>query len=255
VPNGITIRREVARQVDPEESVWIKFYARLAGYVILVVGVLVYSAAKLLKADTYPIWSVINTIVLVTHFPLLYLQLPGNISLFMKEFLSVLRLRDLQIERLLLWWGVTDEFDPAFIADRGHNIYFEQLGYNSRYVIRNCALILCLLAVWAVFCVTAFVFERIRSWRTRGRRIMEKPTFQINGRVKMYRSNLFHVAVQGFTRILQVAFLQVFIFVLVNFGEFSEESKLSKASKWTSIALIVVYALFFLFLVVYRLFL
>ena len=125
VPNGVTIRREVVRQVDPEESVWIKFYARLAGYGVLALFVLVYAAAKRLKADTYPIWSVVNTLVLVTHFPLLYLQLPGNISLWMKEFLGVLRLEDIGIERLLVWWGVTDEFDPALLADRGHNIYFE----------------------------------------------------------------------------------------------------------------------------------
>ena len=107
MPNGVTIKREVVRQVDPEESAWIKLYARIAGYVILVVGVLVYAAAKHLKADTYPIWSVVNTLALVTHFPLLYLQLPGNISLFMKEFLGVLRFRDLQIERLLFWSGIT----------------------------------------------------------------------------------------------------------------------------------------------------
>ena len=251
MPNGVTIRREVVRQVDPEESAWIKFYARLSGYVVLVVSVLVYLAAKVLMADTYPIWSVINMLVLVTHFPLLYLQLPGNLSLFMKEFLGVLRLQDLKIdERLLHYWSITDEFDPAWIADSGHNIYFEQLGYNSRYVVRNCTLILCLLALWAAFCVITFLYEQVRFWLTPT--VMEKATFQLNGRVKMYKANSFHIAVQGFTRILQIAFIEVMIFVLVNFSEFSGDSKLSRVSRLVSIVLIVVYALFFLSYPIYR---
>lgn len=207
VPNGVTIRREVVRQVDPAESAWIIFAARACGYGILAAFVLLGTSAKMLRADTYPVWSVVNTLMLVTHFPLLYLQLPGSISLWMKEFLAVLRLQDLQIERLLFWWGVTGEYDPAWLADRGHNIYFEQLGYNSRYVVRNCAVILCLLALSAAACVIAFIVERIRGCRDKSKRGLGKASFQVNGRVKMYRPDLFHLAVQGFTRILQVAFL------------------------------------------------
>ena len=122
-------------------------------------------------------------------------------------------------------------------------------------MVRNCAPILCLLALWAVFCVVTLTVERIRSCCRRGRPVEEKATFAINGRVKVYKSNLFHIAVQGFTRILQVAFVQVLIFVLVNFSEFSGESKLSRVSKIASIVLIVVYTLFFLSYPVYRLFL
>ena len=84
-----------------------------------------FLVAHLINADTYPVWSVVNMLTIITHFPLLYLQLPGAITLFMKEFLSVLRLQDLQPQRIWFYYGITSEFDKAYLVDRGYNIYFE----------------------------------------------------------------------------------------------------------------------------------
>lgn len=217
---------------------------------MFIVGAYTYS-------DTYPIWAVVNMLVLVTHFPLLYLQLPGGISLFMKEFLSVLRLQDLKLEKLLWMWGVTGDLDPAYIRDKGMNIYFEQLGYNSRYILRNCPAILILLAVWTVFCLFAYVIEfaKNRDSIRKGRLVDEKASFGINGRVKQYRSNYFHIAIQGLTRIMQVSFVELFLFALVNMDDFNGETKLAKWSKYTIIILAVAYTLFFLAYPVYRIFL
>ena len=98
VPNGFTIRKEVVRQVDPAESDRIVRFARILGYFVLIMLVFLLVVATVTKSDTYPIWACVNMLILVTHFPLLYLQLPGGISLFMKEFLNVLRLQDLQLQ-------------------------------------------------------------------------------------------------------------------------------------------------------------
>lgn len=258
VPNGVTIKKAVVRQVNPEESARLKRFARAVGYTVIVSLVVMFIVGQYSHSDSYPIWAVVNMLLLVTHFPLLYLQLPGGISLFMKEFLSVLRLQDLRLERLLWAWGITHDVDPALIKDAGHNIYFEQLGYNSRYIVRNCPLILCLLALWTVFCLLAYVveFAKNRDSIRKGRLVDEKPSFGINGRVKQYRSNYFHTAVQGWTRVMQVGFAELFLFGLVNVqGEFSGDSPLSKFSKNTCIVLMVAYALFFLAYPVYRLFL
>lgn len=175
----------------------------------------------------------------------------------MKEFLSVLRLQDLQLEKLLWYWNVTDDLDPAYIKDSGHNIYFEQLGYNSRYIVRNCPLILLLLSLWTVFCILAYALEffKNRDSIRKGRLVDEKPSFGINGRVKQYRSNYFHIAVQGLTRIMQVAFVELFLFGLVNLGEFKGDSKLSHMSKVTCWVVAVAYTLFFLAYPFYRAFL
>ena len=78
--------------MDPEESVRLVRFARALGYAVLISLIIMFITAHVLKSDTYPLWSVVNMLILVTHFPLLYLQLPGGVSLFVKEFLSVLRL-------------------------------------------------------------------------------------------------------------------------------------------------------------------
>jgi len=257
VPNGVTIKKAVVRQVNPDESDRLKRFARILGYTIIVSLVIMFCIGQYTYSDTYPVWAVVNTLLLATHFPLLYLQLPGGISLFMKEFLSVLRLQDLQLERILWYWEITNDLDPAFIKDSGHNIYFEQLGYSSRYIVRNCPLILLLLAIWTVLCLFAYLveFAKNRDSIRKGRLVDEKPSFGINGRVKQYRSNYFHIAVQGLTRTMQVAFAELFLFGLVNIGEFSGDSQLSQFSKVVCIVLIVMYTIFFLFYPIYRMFL
>jgi len=257
VPNGVTIKKAVVRQVNPEESDRLKRFARILGYTMIVSLLVMFAIGQYTYSDTYPVWAVVNMLLLATHFPLLYLQLPGGISLFMKEFLSVLRLQDLQLEGLLWYWGVTGDLDPAFIKDSGHNIYFEQLGYSSRYIVRNCPLPLLLLALWTVLCLFAYLveFAKNRDSIRKGRLVNEKPSFGINGRLKQYRSNYFHIAIQGLTRTLQVSFAELFLFGLVNMGEFSGDSKLSRFSQIACIVLMVFYTLFFLSLPAYRLFL
>ena len=210
--------------------------------------------AHVTKSDTYPIWACVNMLFLVTHFPLLYLQLPGGISLFMKEFLSVLRLQDLKLQQFFFsWYKVTSIYDKAFLADKGFNIYFDQLGYNSKYIIFNCANIIFLIVIWSFICLVTYIIEFARNRKRRGLQSLEKPNFGHNGRVKQYRSNSFHIAIQGLLRIFQISFFEVFLFTLVNFSEFSGKSDLSKTSRAVNIVLIGLYACFFLLYPVYRL--
>ena len=168
VPNGLTVRRAVVRQVNPTESEWIARVAKNLGRVVLLTFTILLLAARLFRADTFPLWSVVNTIILVVHFPLLNLQLPGNLSLFLREFLNILRLKDLDLEQWLEVWGVTHEYDPASISDRGHNIFFEQLGYDSKFFVKNCTHIIAILALFTMLCVIAYFFELIRKYRSMG---------------------------------------------------------------------------------------
>ena len=81
----------------------------------------------------------------------------------MKEFLNVLRLQDLNLQRIFIYYGITDQYDKAYLSDRGYNIYFEQLGYNSRYIIFNCTVIIILLAIWTVLCIFTGLYEAIKA--------------------------------------------------------------------------------------------
>ena len=86
VPNGITLRKEVLRQVDPKESKKLMNLAGSFGYVTLSSTVLMLLLALYIDADTYPIWSMINLITIIVRFPMQNLQLPGGTNLFIREF-------------------------------------------------------------------------------------------------------------------------------------------------------------------------
>lgn len=79
---------------------------------------------------------------------------------------------------------MTDVFDKAYLIDKGYNIYFEQLGYESKYIIFNCANIIFLIVLWAFICLVTLVVETVRGRNRRGFSNLEKPNFGHNGRVK-----------------------------------------------------------------------
>ena len=58
---------------------------------------------------------------------------------------------------------MTDVFDKAYLTDKGYNIYFEQLGYDSKYIIFNCANIIFLIVLWMFICLVTFVVETVRG--------------------------------------------------------------------------------------------
>ena len=58
---------------------------------------------------------------------------------------------------------MTDVFDKAYLIDKGYNIYFEQLGYDSKYIIFNCANIIFLIVLWMFICLVTYVVETVRG--------------------------------------------------------------------------------------------
>ena len=105
-------------------------------------------------------------------------------------------------------------------------------------------------------CIATGIYELLKGKKLvkNGKIIPRNATFGTNGRVRQYDSNYFHVAVQGLTRILQVSFIEVFLFTLVNFGEISGKSQLSRVSLGVTMTLIWVYSVFFLSYPIYRCF-
>jgi hypothetical protein len=73
IPNGVTIKKEVVRQIDRQESIKVIKFARILGYFVLIMLILLLIIAHVTKSDSYPIWASVNMLFLVTHFPLLYL--------------------------------------------------------------------------------------------------------------------------------------------------------------------------------------
>ena len=89
VPNGITLKQEVVRQIDPNQFLRTKNIARVIGYAVMILSISMFSIAYCIGADTYPIWSMINMLTIILYFPLQNVQLSGEASIFIKEFLKV----------------------------------------------------------------------------------------------------------------------------------------------------------------------
>ena len=140
-----------------------KNVARIIGYFTLIISVSMFSIAYYIGADTYPIWSMINMLTIILYFPLQNVQLSGEASIFIKEFLLVWRLEDLHIERLFFYFGITDEYDRVFVADRGHNIYFEQFGYTSGFIIFNCTLATAMIVFYIFICISTGIYETVKT--------------------------------------------------------------------------------------------
>ena len=49
-------------------------------------------AALNLNADTLPIWAAYDSLVLISHLPLINVQIPGRTSVLLSEIAKVLRL-------------------------------------------------------------------------------------------------------------------------------------------------------------------
>ena len=152
----------------------------------MILSISMFSIAYCIGADTYPIWSMINMLTIILYFPLQNVQLSGEASIFIKEFLKVQRLDDLKIGRLFFYYGITDEFDRDFLADRGHNIYFEQFGYTSRYIIFNCTLAITIIVFQIFICMTTGIYETVKAiCNFISRKLNQKNTaFAQTGRMK-----------------------------------------------------------------------
>ena len=88
---GLTITAPVTRQVATDDAKYYRGTGRYTGYCILGVLIIGLIAAKYLNADTVPIWSCYDCLVLITHLPLLNIMVPGRTSILLSEIAKVLR--------------------------------------------------------------------------------------------------------------------------------------------------------------------
>ena len=89
---GLTITAPVTRQIAIDDYDYYKNTGRYAGVAILGIMFLSLLAAVNINADTLPIWATYDILVLITHLPLINVQIPGRTSVFLSEIARVLRL-------------------------------------------------------------------------------------------------------------------------------------------------------------------
>ena len=110
--------------------------------------VLGLAAAVHLGADTLPIWACYDCLVLITHLPLINVQIPGKTSVLLTEIAKVLRF---QFETVLDWTKDMDVGD----SDRPLTNILAQNGYDSTSIITNLSSILGMFIVLLLLLIFA----------------------------------------------------------------------------------------------------
>ena len=87
----MTITAPVTRQVSVDDAKKYRDYGRIAGFSLLGFFTLGFLYATSVNADTMPIWACYDTLVLMTHLPMLNMAIPGGTAILLTEMAQIFR--------------------------------------------------------------------------------------------------------------------------------------------------------------------
>lgn len=138
--SGLTITAPVTRQVSIDDAKVYKDYGRWVGYSTLGLLIAGFLLAMPLNADTLPVWACYDSLVLISHLPLLNTAMPGRASIFLAEIANILRFN---FEFIGDWYREVD----VGHGDRPLTNLFMQNGYSATSIVINLFMVLVFLAV------------------------------------------------------------------------------------------------------------
>ena len=98
---GLTIKAPVSRQVSVDDAVKYREYGKIAGYSCLVFFTLVLIYATSINADTLPIWACYDSLVLISHLPMLNIAIPGSSAVLLTEMAKIFRFNFIPVSEWL----------------------------------------------------------------------------------------------------------------------------------------------------------
>ena len=223
---GLTITAPVTRQVSVDNAKYYRDTGRYTGYAILGGLILGFLAAMNLNADTVPIWATYDTLVLITHLPLLNIMIPGRTSILLSEIAKVLRF---SFEPMRDWFKDMDVGN----SDQPLTNILMQNGYDSTSIIINLAsilaiFILLLVALMLAKCIDCSYVTNLKQPNPNGRTY----TRSLSATQKI-TSMMF--------KLLLVFFLEIFICLLINFkGETNGKNDFESTSRVVSITMLAI---------------
>lgn len=198
---GLTISAPVTRQISVDDADFYRNIGRYAGFGILGFILLGLALANTLNADTLPIWACYDCLVLITHLPLVNIQVPGKATVVFKEIAQILRLH---FEPVQDWYKNVDVGDAA----RPLTNVLMHNGYDSTSIIINLFPILCIFGLLLV----AMVFAKCIDCSYVSSLAQPNP----NGRTHVRVLTATQKVVNVMFRMLKVFFLELFICILIN---------------------------------------
>jgi hypothetical protein len=86
---GLTVRKEITRQVNGEEAAQVSGTAALCAKILVCFIVITFVATLFLMADFTPFWSMFHTVQMIVHFPMLGMNIPGQLALVFAKLIRV----------------------------------------------------------------------------------------------------------------------------------------------------------------------
>ena len=96
------MRVEVIRQTEKSSSDAYTRYAKIFGYIVLSLLAITFGIAFWKGADTLPVWACYDTLLLISHLPLLNVNMPGPTVIFLTTLAKILSFEFIQLETAII---------------------------------------------------------------------------------------------------------------------------------------------------------
>ena len=91
IRRGLTLQAPIIRQVNSDDSKNFKMYGEILGYLTLALLAIGLVWSFNVDADPLPIWTCYDSLVLISHLPLVNASIPGGMTIFLSTVAKILR--------------------------------------------------------------------------------------------------------------------------------------------------------------------
>jgi hypothetical protein len=112
-------------------------------------------------ADFTPFWSMFHTVQMIVHFPMLGMNIPGQLALVFAKLIRVAQFNVFGVnDTIIEKWIAAGDVD-AIAADAQQNAVFSQMGYERYAVIPNLGVIYFIFVILVGFTLIGFLIDTI----------------------------------------------------------------------------------------------
>lgn len=112
-------------------------------------------------ADFTPFWSMFHTVQMITHFPMLGMNIPGQLALVFAELIRIPKFNVFGVnDSIVAKWIESGDAD-AIVADAQQNAIFTQMGYERYGLIPNLGVVYYIFVIITALTVIGFLIDTI----------------------------------------------------------------------------------------------
>lgn len=222
------------RQVEAEDGKHYVKVGKALGYSALIGLAIGWIICQRMNAETLPIWSCHQTLMLIMHLPMLNVNMPGSAAIVLTEAAKILRLEMIPLRRVL-----DDNFNVGG-AGNALNMIMEQNGYAASSILLNLAPI---IAIYTLLLLAQIIVKCMSSPYSDPNKV---PRPMINGHSEARTLTASQKALNVLFRFQNTMLLEFFICTLINMkaGVSDKSNDFESTSRIIAIFYLVIIFLF-----------